>query len=129
MGETRASAAPCAIIIDDQRALAELLAERLSLDGFQTTVTSTATEGLALSANRSYDVAFVDLKLPDMSGIAAAAELKKRSDRLRVILVTGFASSTDDAEMRWAHIDAVLPKPWKPSELDAILRMVGRKER
>ncbi len=126
MAVTKPSAATAALIIDDQQPLAELLAERLSLEGFASTVTTTAGAGLTASIQRHFDVAFVDLKLPDMSGIAAAAELKKRFPDIQVILITGFATSVDDAEPGWTHIDGVLPKPWRPAELEAILRTLER---
>ena len=129
MENSEAQTAPAAIIIDDHRALAESLAERLAIEGFHTTVATTVAEGLAASSRQSYDVAFVDLNLPDASGIAAAEELKKRSKDLRVILVTGLAASVDDAEPGWSHIDGVLPKPWKPAELEAILHTLGRANR
>ncbi len=129
MAEASPTPASAVLIIDDQRPLAELLAERLALEGVEATVATTATEGLAASIRRPFDVAFVDLKLPDMSGIAAAAELKKRLPELKIILITGFAASIDDAEPGWTHIDGVLPKPWRPAELEAILRTMGRGKR
>jgi DNA-binding response OmpR family regulator len=127
--DTRPKIASAALIVDDQRPLAELLAERLAQEGIEATVTATAAEGLAVSVRRTFDIAFVDLKLPDMNGIAVAAQLKQKLPSLRVILVTGFAASVDDAEPNWTPVDAVLPKPWKPAELEAILRTLGGKQR
>ncbi len=122
-------AAPAAIVIDDQKGLAELLAERLSLDGYCTTIATNASDALKAVAHQSFDVAFVDLKLPDMSGLAAARQMRKLSGALKIILVTGFAASVDDQELGSADLDGVLPKPWRPAELAAILRTVGRGQR
>lgn len=120
------AAVPTALIIDDQKGLAELLAERLSMDGFQTTIATTATDGLAACAQQSFDVAFVDLRLPDMSGLAAARQMRKLSEELKIILVTGFATSVDDQDLSNSDLNGVLPKPWRPAELEAILRTIGR---
>lgn len=125
-GGTVPLSAPSAIVIDDQRELAELLAERLSLDGFDTMVATTAAEALAAFAQQTFDIAFVDLKLPNMSGLAVARELKKLSGGLKIILVTGFAASVDDTDLGGPELDGVLPKPWRPAELEAILSTVGR---
>lgn len=113
-----------ALIVDDQEALGEALAARLAFSGFDSTVATTGGQALAVSAARRYDVAFVDLGLPDMDGIALAGQLKKPSPGLRVILMTGSAICFDDPGLRGDGIDSVLPKPWKPRELDAILRSV-----
>ncbi len=126
MPEKNGASTPAALIIDDQQPLAELLAQRLGMDGLEAMVATTATEGLAASELRTFDVAFVDLRLPDMSGAVVAAELKRRRPNLRVILLTGFAASVDDMEPGWSHFDGVLPKPWRPAELEAILRSIGR---
>ncbi len=117
-----------AIIVDDQRGLAELLAERLAMDGIRATVATSAGEALKACSSQPFDVAFVDLRLPDMSGIATAAELKKLSSAMRVVLMTGFAISPDDAETRWPQLDGVLPKPWRQGELESLLRALGRRE-
>ena len=114
-----------AIIVDDQHQLAEALAQRLALDGFETVVTTTATEALRLCMERRYDLAFVDLKLPDMSGGTVVRELKRRSPGSSVVLMTGFAASLDDPELAAAGADAVLPKPWRATELSCILEKVA----
>ncbi|MGE5620270.1 MAG: response regulator [Sphingomonadaceae bacterium] len=129
MPKTSAPDRRSALIIDDHRELADLLAERLSLDGFDPMVATTAREGLSLFRQRGCDVAFVDLKLPDMSGVTVAAELRKRSAGLKVILITGFATTVDDSEPGWTQFDGVLPKPWRPTELETILRAVGKGRR
>ncbi len=126
MGDMEGRKAPSALIIDDQLQLADLLAERLALDGFETTVATRGGDGLAAATHRSYDVAFVDLRLPDMSGLIAAAELKRQSAELKVILVTGFAASVDDLEPGWSNVDGVLPKPWRPGEMETILSRLRR---
>jgi DNA-binding response OmpR family regulator len=124
--DSASSSALSALIVDDQRELAELLAERLSVEGIECTVVTTAADGLRECSSKSFDVAFVDLKLPDMSGVAIAAELKGMLTDLKVILMSGFAASLDDVDVGASHLDGVLPKPWRPTELEAILRNIGR---
>ncbi len=126
MVKRNTSEALTALVLDDQRELAEMLAERLHLEGFQSSVAVTAAEGLTLATQRSFEVAFVDLKLPDMSGIVVAAELRKVRAKMKIFLITGLAASVDEVEPGWTHIDGVLPKPWRPSELEAILQELGR---
>ncbi len=115
---------PRAIIVDDQRALAEVLAERLVLEGYTTTVTTTAAQALAAVTTQNYSVGFIDLQLPDMGGFALAAELKERFPAVKIFLVTGHANCVDDANMMCRQVDGILPKPWKPAELEAILRNI-----
>lgn len=115
-----------ALIIDDQRGLAELLAERLCIDGIECTIATTATEGIEACRSKPFNVAFIDLRLPDMSGAAVAAEIKNCSRDVKIILMTGFAASLDDVAFSATHLDGVLPKPWRPGELESILCSLGR---
>ena len=115
-----------ALIIDDKRDLAELLALRLSLDGIKCLVATSGSEGIRACSTRAFDAAFVDYRLPDMSGLAAAAELKKIRPSIKVILITGDTYSLNDTEVVSADIDKVLPKPWRPSELEALIRTIRR---
>jgi len=118
------TSSPTAIVVDDQRWLASALAERLSLDGFQSVVAGSAAEALSVFDNQAYDVAFIDLALPDGNGIDLAGEFKKRQPQLMVVLITGFAASRDDPSLGSTSVDVVLPKPWAPRELESIIRRV-----
>lgn len=118
---------PSVIIVDDQPILADALAERLAAEGYETAVASCAGEALEAIGKRSYDLAFLDLRLPDMSGAVLASEFKKRCPRAGVVLMSGFLTSIHDPEVRLAQIDAVLPKPWKSGELESVLKALWRR--
>ena len=115
-----------ALIIDDKRDLGELLALRLKLDGIKSVVATSGSEGIRACSTRTFDAAFVDYRLRDMSGLAVASELKKICPSIKVILITGDAYSFDDAEIVSPDVDTVLPKPWRPSELEALIRTIRR---
>ncbi len=102
--------------------MASALADRLGLDGLQAVVAGSVAEALLAFDGRAYDIAFIDLALPDGSGIDLAAELKKRQPQLMIVLMTGFASVANDPAVGSASVDAVLPKPWAPRELENVLR-------
>ncbi len=81
-------------------------------------------EALVAFDNHAYDIAFIDLALPDGNGIDLAGEIKQRQPRVMVVLITGFASAADDPGIGTVNVDAVLPKPWTPRELETVLRRV-----
>ncbi len=118
---------PAALVVDDQRWLADALAERLLLEGFHTTVATTGGDALAAATGRTFDLAFVDLNLPDMNGRTAAARLKQQLPGLKLILISGLAAAVDDPAVNSVGADGVLPKPWKAAELADMLRRVLQK--
>ena len=84
------------IIIDDDAEHCRALSLILNSDGVQTVCCKTGKEALDLSLQQDFNVAILDLKLPDIDGIQLLRQLKQRHPRIKVIIHTGFAS-TDSA--------------------------------
>jgi two-component system chemotaxis response regulator CheY len=111
-----------ALVVDDQHLFGLALAERLRWDGFEAGAVGSVAEAMSALDQHAYDIAFVDLNLPDGNGIELSSELKKRQPQLKVVLITGSAASPDDLITRSQHVDAAIPKPWTPAELESVLR-------
>ena len=56
------------LIVDDTKNIRTLLSMCLELEGYQITMASDGKEGLALIQNEAFDLVFLDIKLPEMSG-------------------------------------------------------------
>ena len=81
------------LLVDDEEDLVDFLSQRLVKRGF---VVETATSGeraVDLARERTFDVAVVDLKLPDMDGIAVIRELKRLQPFVETIMLTGHGSA------------------------------------
>jgi two-component system, cell cycle sensor histidine kinase and response regulator CckA len=78
---------------------------------------SRGDEGLAVARARGFDVAIVDVKLPDASGVDLISKLREASPFGEVVLITGFA--TMDAAMGALRSGAFafVPKSFRPEEL------------
>ena len=88
------------------------------------TACASAEEVLALDALDSYDVAFVDIDMPGMSGIELARELKRTHPRLNVVFVTAYSQFMSDAfEL---HSSGYLMKPITASKVRTELEDLRR---
>ncbi len=77
------------LLVDDEEKLLESIAQRLRLLGFDPT---TATNGLAaldLARENPFDLAIVDLQMPDLNGLVTITKLKEIQPGLKTILLTG----------------------------------------
>ena len=77
------------LLVDDEEKLLESIAQRLRLLGFDPT---TATNGLAaldLARENPFDLAIVDLQMPDLNGLITITKLKEIQPGLKTILLTG----------------------------------------
>jgi CheY-like chemotaxis protein len=111
-----------AIIIDDEPDVATYLAIVLRDNGWEALTANSADEGLRLAEERTPDVVFLDIMMPERGGMSTLVALRKHPvlSRVPVIFVTGIQSHlTEDFEayldrFKHYHADAFLEKPVKP---------------
>jgi signal transduction histidine kinase len=115
------------LIIDDNVELVGALhavlmtSELRSISGQKTAIevvtASCGEDGLAVARTKGFDVAIVDVKLPDVSGVDLIAGLRKASTFGEVVLITGFASMDSAIRALRSGAFAFVPKSFRPEEL------------
>lgn len=111
------------LIVDDEVEFAATLAERLRLRGFDALAVSGADEAMArIHGGFGPDVVVLDLKMPDVDGLAALSLLKQEDPTLEVILLTGHGSTTAAIEGMQRGLFDYLVKPVDIGELIGKIR-------
>src|SRR3990167_2847738 len=80
------------LIVEDDQLVRESLLEVIGLEGCDVELAANAQEGLQKISEKHFDLAFMDLRLPDSTGIELLKEAKKRAPELEVIIMTGFGT-------------------------------------
>jgi putative nucleotidyltransferase with HDIG domain len=80
---------PRVLVVDDDAAFAQVVSELLAEKGFHVVVTDDPERALR-AAEEGCDAAVLDLKMPRITGIELAAQLKARDGDLQVMILTGF---------------------------------------
>lgn len=80
------------LVVDDENGVLDILGQFISGRGYHVDTAPDCASGRALAAGNHYDVALVDLKLPDGSGLALVEDLQTASPGLRSIVMTAYAS-------------------------------------
>jgi DNA-binding response OmpR family regulator len=102
------------LIVDDEASLRQTLARILQRAGFDVTTTSSGGECLTLLAQHAFDLVYLDIRMPDMSGLAALKSIHAKYPELPVILFTAQPDLNSAVEaLRSGAIDYLL-KPLKP---------------
>lgn len=110
------------LVVEDDPAFAENISEILELEGYKAERARTAAEARALAATHSYDVALVDLGLPDARGNELVAELKARSPYLMAVVLTGQPTLGSARDAIRSGATAYLLKDGDPRELEGVLK-------
>jgi DNA-binding response OmpR family regulator len=86
--ESLAKRPAAALLVDDEPALTENLADALKNAGYDVVVSRTAAD--ALAHRRRLETAIVDYRLPDGSGIEVARRLRARDPSVRILFISGY---------------------------------------
>ena len=122
---TRASDAtqPSILLLDDDEVFRERLARAFRRRGYEAFPVATLAEAVATARAESPELAVVDLRMPDASGLDALKELKHIDPATRVVMLTGYgsiATAVDAVRMGATHY---LPKP---ADVDDIIAAFAR---
>ncbi len=112
------------LVVDDNVDLGEGLETVLNDEGFEVTLALNGNDAISLSRDRRFDITFLDMKLPDMTGIEALVEIKNIDDRARVVMMSGYRvhELLDEALERGAK--SVLNKPFTIEQMLAEINRV-----
>jgi GAF domain-containing protein/CheY-like chemotaxis protein/HPt (histidine-containing phosphotransfer) domain-containing protein len=115
-----------ALIVDDNATNLLLMTALLSAWGVETTTASSGEDALAAIEDGAFDVAIVDMLMPEMDGLELATRLHERMPGLPMILASSAPRHDVAGDPRWeaAGIGAVIVKPIKASALHGALAIV-----
>jgi two-component system response regulator HydG len=105
------------LVIDDEPSVVDALRTILIDSGYEAVGAATAGEALEHAKTHKIDIAIVDLKLPDMSGLVALGVILDSCPEAAAVLITAHETPQVRADAIAAGFAAVLAKPFSPSAL------------
>lgn len=115
-------------MVDDEAALAEVVASYLTRDQFLTRIAQNAPDAVALARELDPDVVILDLGLPGMDGLEVCRQLRTFSDAY-VVMLTARDTEMDTIVGLTVGADDYVTKPFSPRELVARIRAMLRRPR
>ena len=101
------------LVVDDEADFTKLIQTILAQEGYMVDAATSATQAIAMQYKNSYDLAIVDLRMPEMTGLELLQYLKARDKAIFVILMTAYGSFSVGIEaLRRGACDYV-SKPFK----------------
>jgi len=105
------------LLVDDEEDLVTFLAHRLRKRGIEVTMALSGHEAINAANELQFDVAVVDLKMPDIDGIAVIEELRESQPFIEVLMLTGHGSHESAWEAGRLQAFRYLMKPLDFEEL------------
>ncbi len=109
------------LIVDDEPIVRESLYKWFLEDGFRVETAENAADALKKLQNSSFDIAFVDIRMPGMDGLELQRRIKEIDKSLVVIIITAFASVESAVRALKEGAYDYVTKPIDPDELSHII--------
>jgi len=109
------------IVIDDDEGIRKVVAAALKREDYVVDTASNGKQAIEKSRTNFYNLALVDIRLPDMEGTKLLTAMKETTPEMRKIILTGYPGLQNaiDAVNKGAHAYLV-----KPVNMDELLRTV-----
>ena len=109
------------LVADDDESIRKILAVILEDRGYAVDTAKNGKQAIELSKNNFYNLALIDIRLPDIEGTRLLSSLRETVPRMRKVIITGFPSMQNAVEALNKGADAYVTKPF---EVEKILKTI-----
>jgi len=120
---------PSILIVEDDPNIRETLSTILQQKGYSTDTAKNGREAVQKSQTKFFNIALLDIKLPDMEGTKLLTTMHEDLPKMVKIMITGYPSLENAVEALNLGADAYIIKPVKPEKLLALIEEKLEKQR
>jgi DNA-binding NtrC family response regulator len=113
---------PSVLVVDDEAGIRKLLTTVLNENGYSTDLAENGAEAIEKANGRYYNLALIDILLPDINGVELLPKFKETGPRTRKIIMTGNPSLQNAVEALNKGADAYIMKPLDIEKVLATLK-------
>lgn len=112
------------LVIDDTKNIRILLTQCLKFEGYDVSTASNGTEALRILAEKSFDLIFLDVRMPEISGTEVLRKLRQIGIKTPVVMITAFGTVKNAVECTQLGAVAYLQKPFTENKIKQVLEEV-----
>lgn len=116
------------LVVDDTKNIRTLLTTCLELNGFNVVTASSGIEALKLFESEKFDLIFLDIKLPEVSGTEVLRRLRSMGVSAPVVIMTAYATVKNAVECTKLGAVAYLQKPFTADKVKQVLSEIANCE-
>lgn len=114
------------LIVDDTKNIRLLLTKCLELEGYKVLTAVDGQEALELFRHEEFDLAFLDIKMPQLSGTEVLKKIREQGVTTPVIIITAYATIKNAVECTQLGAVAYLQKPFTSDKVRSVLNELSQ---
>ena len=113
------------LVVDDNQSITALLEDIINLEDHTATVVHNGNDAINTLSGNSFDLAFCDLTLPDISGWQVVDYIKENSPGVEIAVISGLGDNIPQDKLSEHNINMVVKKPFQITEIQTLLQRVA----
>ncbi len=109
------------LVVDDDESIRKVLLTILEEEGYSVDTAKNGREAISKSNRKFYNLALIDIRLPDIQGIELLSKIRDTTPKMRKIIITGYPSLQNAVEALNRGADAYVMKPF---EMEKVLKTI-----
>ena len=109
------------LIVEDNPYMSSLLEEMLHVFDYESVRAESGQEALSKLENGKFAMVFTDIKMPNMNGLELLRNIKEKTPKLPVVLISGYSIKEFSSDPNQPKPDGFLAKPFLMSDIEKLL--------
>ena len=106
------------LVVDDDPAVRKSIDRVLSGSGYAVITAENGEEAMRKLNEEKYDLVYTDIRMPGMSGLEVAEQVKARRPWTPVVIITGYGTEAAEARAKAAGVSSFMHKPLSPEMIE-----------
>jgi DNA-binding NtrC family response regulator len=116
------------LVVDDDENIRKVVVAILEDEGYIVESVGTAKKAIEITKKKFFNVALIDIRLPDVEGTELLGKMKETTPRMRKIIITGYPTLHNAIEAVNKRADAYIMKPFDVDKVLATIKDQLRKQ-
>ncbi len=112
------------LVVDDTKNIRMILTKCLELEGYKVLTASDGKQALELFMTHSFDLAFLDIKLPEVRGTEVLKRIREHGIKTPVIIITAYATVKNAVDCTNMGAVAYVQKPFSADKIRTVLKEI-----
>lgn len=112
------------LAVDDELLIRDLLYDFFSSQDWDIVVAESGEKGMEFLKNQKFDLALIDIKMPDMDGLTLTGKIRDLYPELPVIIMTGYPSIDSAIDALRYKVDDYIIKPFNVNQLFKVSKQI-----
>ena len=112
------------LVVDNDEVICDLLKNIISSDGHRVVAVQNGVEAIKWIKISTFDLVFLDLAMPDISGVEVLKQIKEINSNLPVVIITGYPDSELMDQVLELGSISVVKKPFTKNQISSVIKSV-----